>query len=426
MAHNKSTCFPFTDRKLAHLRPDSAVYEVGDAASPGLRLRVSPSGRKVFRWYFREATGKHRVLTLGAYGTGPDQIALARARQDLAKAKESHAEALAHGDPEITSSRVTTVTELAELFYERRIAKQRKRPWEARAILDRDIIPTLGKRKLRTLQTPQVGAMILKVVDRGAPVHAGKVLGLTKQLFRSGVSLGYLTVNPAEPLRAADLGVESNVRDRHLSADEIALFWDALARAPRMSESTRLAFKILLLSGVRSQELLLARWRDVDPEAAEWTIPVENQKLTLKQAKKARAFRIPLPRLLVDLFDDLKAITGHSEWIMASEDSESGHYTDKALGRAMRRMFEQKPPLLTFEPASPHDLRRTMRTVMAEHLDIEPHVAEKCLNHSLGRLEDIYDKSTLLRQRREAMERWADFVVRTAGEGDNVLELRSS
>jgi integrase len=196
-----------------------------------------------------------------------------------------------------------------------------------------------------------------------------------------------------------------------------------------MSEQTKAALKVLLLTGVRSQELLLAKWAHVDLDQAEWTIPVENQKLTLKQAKKASPFVIPLPEQAVALFEALKDIAGTSPWVMASK-ADNGHYTDKALGRAMRRLFDLKVdqggkrvPLLRIEPASPHDLRRTMRTAMAEHLNIMPHVAEKCLNHSLGRLEGTYNHAQLFTQRREALQQWADWVELLVTDRDNVAVL---
>ena len=107
-----------------------------------------------------------------------------------------------------------------------------------------------------------------------------------------------------------------------------------------------------------------------------------------------------------------------SPWVMASE-SESGHYSEKTLGKAMRRLFileveseeGEKGRVLTIEHATPHDLRRTMRTHLGETLGVEPHIAERCLNHSLGKLTATYDKGEYLEQRRNAMSLWADWVA---------------
>jgi len=79
--------------------------------------------------------------------------------------------------------------------------------------------------------------------------------------------------------------------------------------------------------------------------------------------------------------------------------------TEKVLNRAMRRLFENEPPLLVLPKGrvTPHDLRRTARTIMGETLQIPPHVAERCLNHSLGRLVTIYDRGDYIDERRAAL-----------------------
>lgn len=414
--------FPFTAKKLDSLKPQAKEYEVGDAGHPGLRLRVSPTGRKVFRWrYKKPGTNKWGVKTLGEYSKS---FGISKARSKLDKLKNAHKHALKTGQ---TESDVTTVSELADAFYERRIRTQRKRPEEALRVIERDIKPAIGKYKLDTITAPTIGAMVLAIVDRGAPTHAGKVLSLTKQMFGFGDSLGYVPHNPAASLKPDNLGVTANTRGRYLTTDEIRQFWLALDQMPRMSESMKCAFRILLLTGVRSGELLKARWENVDLGKAEWTIPVEDQKLTPKQAQMAKAFVIPLPLLAVNLFKTLKQYAGVSPFVMASRKSKLGRYEDKSIGHACRRMLEQKKDgesILPIPHFTPHDLRRTLRTHLAETLDIQPHVAEKCLNHSLGRIEAIYNHATLFEQRREALERWADYVDRTV-HGGNVVEMRA-
>ncbi|MCG7931503.1 MAG: integrase arm-type DNA-binding domain-containing protein [Candidatus Thiodiazotropha lotti] len=332
---------PFTDKALANLKPKAKDYELGDAGCPGLRLRVSPSGKKVFRWYYQEADGKRRVKTLGIY----DDISLSKARQDLESLKEQHQEALEHGESLTRDHVAATVNELAEEFYTRRIVPNRKRPDVVRLILDNDINPTLGKRKLRTLKAPTVRAAVEAVVDRGATTHAGKVLAILKQMFRFGVSRGDMDHNPAEALDPLALGVESNIRDRVLDAKDLKAFWFALDNAPRMSDQVKAGLRVLTLTGVRTSELLKAQWKNVNLKQAEWTIPIADQKLSPKQAKKAKPWVVPLSQQSIVLFEELKsyAVDGKGKplpYVMASQDSAEGHYTSKALGRAVRRLFE--------------------------------------------------------------------------------------
>jgi integrase len=72
-----------------------------------------------------------------------------------------------------------------------------------------------------------------------------------------------------------------------------------------------------------------------------------------------------------------------------------------------------------------HDFRRTARTHMAA-LGVEPHVAERCLNHKIQGVAGVYDRHDYFDQRRAALETWAK-LLRTCeyGGGENVIPIRS-
>jgi len=66
-----------TDAAIRSYEPRPAPYTVGDAACPGLCIRITPKGVKTFAFAYRnKATGKVEWLTLGRY---PD-VPLTRAR----------------------------------------------------------------------------------------------------------------------------------------------------------------------------------------------------------------------------------------------------------------------------------------------------------------------------------------------------------
>lgn len=399
----------FTSKFLDNLKPKDKRVELADKACPGLRLRLEPSGRKSFVWYYSDA-GRNRVLTLGRYG----DLSLAQARKDLQAAKEKHTDGATVTAP---TNAPKTVEALAEQFYKRRIVPHRDRPDVVRAILDNDVIPQLGRKKLSTVSTQAVSDMVEQVTDRGCPTHAGKVLAVTKQMFRFAEARSYITHSPAGSLDKKDLGCVDNVRDRHLSVEEIPKFWEALDRYTRLSEPVRIGLKLLLLTGVRTSELLQAKWEHIRND--EWSIPESNSKTV--------AWTVPVVPMVRALFNDLRDLAGDRPWVMPG--LSDGPIGDKSLARAMRRLFQMNPDLT---PCVPHDFRRTLRThledLKATEMDdqgqpvldvagkprqyrIEPHIAEKCLNHSLGKIEKTYNKNALLKQRREALQTWAVFVA---------------
>jgi hypothetical protein len=67
-----------TDIGIRAYQPRAAQYSIGDAACPGLRIRITPNGIKSFAYAYRDkTTGKVVLLTIGRY---PD-VPLAQARE---------------------------------------------------------------------------------------------------------------------------------------------------------------------------------------------------------------------------------------------------------------------------------------------------------------------------------------------------------
>lgn len=394
-----------TDQELKAWKPESKRFEVSDAQTAGLRLRVDPNGKRSFVWYYRENRKQH-LKVIGSY----PETSLKDARSKLGseKAKLSSQEHKAEDIPQ-------TVRELAERFYEKRIVPHRKRPDVVRQILDHDILPAMGDITLLTVTPITVNRMIETVVNR-ADVHAGKVLAITKQMFGYGVGLGYMDVSPAHNQKPKDLGIkESKPRDRHLTADEIKEFWEALDdRSHRMSDPVRHALKILMLSGVRSNEIRLAKWKHINLDEGTWFIPAENSKTDA-------AWVVPLTSQLIDQFRALQSLSGASEWVVKS--AGAGAITDKVFGRSVHRLFDNE--LLTCEKFTPHDLRRTLRTGLSV-LKVDYIIAEKCLNHSLGKIEKTYNLDDTLEPRMEALQKWNDYIDLVVVERENVVMMDRS
>jgi integrase len=73
-----------------------------------------------------------------------------------------------------------------------------------------------------------------------------------------------------------------------------------------------------------------------------------------------------------------------------------------------------------------HDLRRTLRTGLAE-LGITFEVAERVLNHAMPGLQAVYNHHNYLGEKRRALQLWAEHVLAIAEErGTKVVALRSA
>jgi integrase len=424
---------PLTPSDIEKLEPREKDYELSDSAAPGLVLRVTASGTKVFRWYVNSIG---RRITIGRWSKKPaaGHVTLGEARVWLDRLREGHRTGkLAEVEATLPGRRRAagpaaaagekTFEDVSKDYFEHveKALGWRTAPEVKRAVT-KDVIPSLGARPIDAIRAPEIAAVVKEVARRGSRTQAGRVFAYVRGIMRYARGHGLLESNPADALDPEALGVVENESERYLSPDEIAAFWHALDKS-RMTAQTRTALRIVLLTGVRPGELLGATWDEIDTDAATWTIPVERQKMKPKMRSKARPFVVPLSPTVAALFEKLRHYAEGSPFVMASplaNGGEGGRYTDKALIAAMRKLFDGKPPLLEFaEPhPTPHDLRRTVRTHLGETLGIPPHIGERCLNHSLGKIARVYDRADYLDERRAALEKWSAYVARLVAPGE--------
>ncbi|MEN1641840.1 tyrosine-type recombinase/integrase, partial [Pseudomonas aeruginosa] len=83
---------------------------------------------------------------------------------------------------------------------------------------------------------------------------------------------------------------------------EIPELLEKLAGA-RCDQTTKIAIRLFLLTGVRPGELRQAPWSEFDLDAATWTIPAARMKAR-------RPHIVPLPTQAVELLRNLQEITG--------------------------------------------------------------------------------------------------------------------
>ncbi len=286
-------------------------------------------------------------------------------------------------------------------FMARYIRPTRKRPEYAKAILDKDVLTAWNNRDARRIKPREVIELLDGIVARGSPVQANRTAALLGQLFKFGIHRQIVEDSPVKLLMRP--GGKEKARERALSDEELKAF---LADPVACTRFRRLAhvIQILLLTGQRRGELALARWQHVDLKAATWTIPDEN-------AKTGRGHVVPLSDFALLEFQALKRAAGRSAWVLPA-DRGDGPVDPKLLTRSLAKCL-QRFKAKKIAPFTLHDLRRTCRTGLAR-LKIEPHVAERVLNHAQEKIAGTYDTHAYLEEKRAALEKWGDYLDQLA------------
>lgn len=259
----------------------------------------------------------------------------------------------------------------------------------------------LGDWVLDELETRHITQALDKIVKRGASVHANRVLSSLKQMLGYAVSRGTMSTNPASNIRAKDIGGHEKPRERVLSLDEIKSLWLFLdSEDSQMAPQTRIAIKIILLTGVRTAELCLAQWNEINFDESLWTIPANHSKASI-------VHKVHLSDLTKQLLQQLKSIS-RSDYVLTGSDYHQP-LTENALPRAIKRIQER----VGIPEWTAHDLRRTFATQLGETLQVDPIVIEKYLGHKMPRIMATYNRNEMLPQRQEALERWAACIEHT-------------
>jgi integrase len=226
-----------------------------------------------------------------------------------------------------------------------------------------------------------------------------------------------IAANPCARLKKRG---EEGVGTRVLSGDEIRLFWRRSVLSP-VSRATGLALRLQLLTGARPSEAAepaLSEFRDLDdPEKAVWLIPGT-------RTKNERDHLIPLSSMALDTVRAARdLIDEEAQFLFQSPTKADAAIDGHALAVAMRRLAESDkltgPSSKTWklEPPTPHDLRRTFATRLAE-LGIAKEDRDACLNHKPtdvgSKHYDLYERA---KEKRAAMNLWSDTIRRLLASG---------
>jgi integrase len=394
----------FVSTRVATLPPGRYT----DPGQTGLQLDVRPrqdgfSRTWLLRFKFR---GEETRILLGHFPQTTLDAArgLARHYRELASQgvdpRRARPRRLERPSPQSLSSAAAapnarhTIEYLASEFTSRYLRPTRKRPEYAEAILAKDVLSEWKGRDARTIEPAEVISLLDKIVDRGSPVQANRTAALLGQLFKFGIHRRIVTTTPVQLLYRP--GGKEKPRERVLTDDELKAF---LADPRKCTRFERLAHvvHVLLLTGQRRGELALARWSEIDFTERTWTIPDEN-------AKGGRGHVVPLTDMAIEELRPLKVAAKRSKWVLPANDGE--HHLDpkqltRSLAKCLTRFDAEGVAAFTL-----HDLRRTVRTGLAR-LKVEPHIAERVLNHAQETIAGTYDRHAYLDEKRAALEKWS-------------------
>jgi integrase len=172
------------------------------------------------------------------------------------------------------------------------------------------------------------------------------------------------------------------------------------------------ALELLILTVTRTNELVDAKWDEIDLNKAAWTIPPERMKKRIEH-------RIPLSAAALDVLARMQK-ERINDFVFPATIRNTTRIHRGLLSRLMKAMGRKD--------SVPHGFRSSFRTWGGEETNFAREILEKALAHVVGdETERAYDRGDLFEKRRKLMDAWAMFATSDpAKAGGNVVSIRDA
>lgn len=368
----------------------------------GLYLQIGPIGGKA--WLFRfMRNGRAREMGLGPFPLvtlSEARVAAAEARKLLLAGTDPIEERKARRDrARLENARALTFKQCADAYITAHAPGWRnaKHADQWRNTLATYAYPVFGDLFVQSVDT----ALVLKALE---PIWTAKTETASRVRGRIEAVLDWATArkyrhgeNPArwrghlDKLLPAKSKVQKVVHHPALPYDAVGAFMVELRK--RDGTAAR-ALEFAILTAARTNEVLKARWEEIDLAAKVWTVPAERMKA-------GREHRVPLSEAAIAVLEAVK-VDGADLVFPGAKPGKP--LSNMALLKLLDRMGRSD--------LTAHGFRSTFRDWAADRTTFPREVAESALAHVVSdKVEAAYRRGDLFEKRRKLMDAWATYCA---------------
>lgn len=390
---------PLTELQVKNAKPKEKAYKLTDG--DGMYLEVSPRGGRYWRLKYRHL-GKEKRLALGVY----PEISLADARDRRFEARKLIANGI---DPstrkqEVKKAAIEEAAITLRSVYDKWVEKKRKGLSERymgfmERRLEKDVLCFLGDEPINSITPKQIIAVLQAVEARKAHELARRLKQSLDEIYRYAVVHEYATRNPLSELKSKELFErQEKTHFAAIQPEEIPAFLkDLRGNKGRLYPLTQMAVELLMLTFVRTSELIEAKWAEIDWKNKQWLIPAARMKMR-------RDHIVPLSTQALAILERLKEISGNREYIFPGQVNPNNHMSNNTILQALASMGYKGR-------MTGHGFRALAMTTLKERLDYRHEVVDRQLAHApKNKIDAAYDRAKFLKDRQKMMQDWADYL----------------
>lgn len=394
----------------------------------GLFLSVSANGRKTWSFCFRFPDSSKDVVVNGKLKRGYREREMSLGSIDFMTIDEARDRTVdlrrlvRQGiDPMVERDRETrhavrqrrdgsTFKQVADRYID-----MKKAEWDAggkseqswRGSLSKHVYPVLGNTSVDRIDRADIIDLLTPIWTK-VPVTATRLLPRLDLIFDYAISEGLRAGNnPADrdSVRKS-LPKASKV---HTPTKHKAL---AYAQVPDFIKELRgqkgvspLALEFLILTALRTSEVIGATWDEIDRVAGVWTVPASRMKIKRNGSGEAReAHRVPLSERALAILDAAPREEGNP-YVFISLSKKGKGLSNMAMLNLL------KEDMGYAGEATVHGFRASFRTWAAVETSQPHEVSEMALAHyPSDKTVSAYLRTDLLEKRKPLMDDWAAFV----------------
>ena len=380
-------------------------YNLSDG--DGLYFIVRRNGSKFFRLDFRYG-GKRLSMSLGTY----PKISLKEARDKKDECKKLLSENI---NP-ISEKRVKKSSESLTLgmIIDEWLELRAKSSSEATVTQNRRMLKNitnwLGNIAIKDIKRVDIINILEKIQNKGIIETAHRLLSLMNKIYMFAVTKEYIEHNIFADIDKKSVLIPSNKNIHHPAITipseikELLKDINSIEEKFKSDISVIFIFKIIPYVFVRSENIRLMRWDELDLEKGIWEIPKEKMKTHI-------AFVCPLSRQAIDIIKQIEPYSRHrSGFVFPSPSKNDRGVSGATLSDTLNRLGYKNRH--TF-----HGFRSMFSTNAYEcykehgfHSDI----IESCLAHKeRNRVKAAYNRESKYKyfeEKKELMQWWANWL----------------
>ncbi len=214
--------------------------------------------------------------------------------------------------------------------------------------------------------------------------------------MRYAIAHGLAQRNPAAEIKPSDaLKPHKKKNYARLNASELPELLHRI-KAYDGQPLTRLAMQLMVLTFVRTGELIGARWSEFDIEASMWRIPADRMKMKTSHL-------VPLSKQTLVVLEQIRQLSGVQPLLFPSERRDGKSMSNNTIIYALYRLGYHSR-------MTGHGFRGIASTVLHEHGYPHEHIELQLAHQERSAVSAAYNYALYLEQRAAMMQWWADYL----------------